>query len=800
MGRISSSIGLITGTDIVGTVDKLVAISAQPRDRLVARTERLQEQQSAIAELTALVIGVELSSKRLSLPGQFEARTATSANDKAISVSAASNAEMGSFTARTLQLAATHSAESDFRSTGSATALGLTGEILIRGGGFLAESAKLEDLNQGRGVQAGSIRISDRAGNSAEIDLSKAQNIDDVINAINETTSIRVRATTVGDSIRLTDTSGATTSNLRVDEIGGGETAADLGLRGINVASNTALGHDIYGAVGNSVATGLQGIKLSELNGGNGLGALGTIQVSTSNGNTGSIDLSSAATTQDVLRIINDSGLGIEARLNENSGGFRIRDLSGGNANPLSITSTDTTATKLGIDGTASGRVIDGKDLGRPIIKQTTRLSELRQGRGISPGTIRISDSTGKSATVAVEETQQLTINQLLTGINNAGLSLSASINATGDGIRIIDTGNGSQKLQISDVDEGQTASDLGLTGDSKTTSLGSLGRLQSLSSAARQSVTVAATDSLTDIARKINSQSTLATAAVVQAANGTFSLAIRSNRGGNAGQLSISSTGTGLGVSTTVTGQDAILSVTNQSGTSIQLRSTDGVFTDVVPGVSLTAKEVTVNEVSITVGRDTKDATTNIKAFVEQYNKLTDRLDELTFFNGDPSATGLLFGSSEALRIESSYSRLMSGQIQGVGSIRSFGELGISLDSEGKMQLDEKRFTDRLSSNSDAAKSFFTSERTGMVARIKEASDRLAGVNNGLLINRGSALSTRILRNNEQSATLQRRLDAERLRLLKQFVSAEEAISKLQTNQNAISRIQFINNQSNTR
>jgi len=232
MGRISSSIGLITGTDIVGTVDQLLAISAQPRDRLVARTERLQEQQSAIAELTALVIGVELSSKRLSLPGQFEARSATSANDNAISVSAASDAEMGSFTARTTQLAATHAAESSFRSTGSATSLGLSGEILIRGGGSLAESAKLADLNQGRGVQAGSIRISDRAGNSAKIDLSKARNIDDVINAINETSGIRVRATTVGDSIRLTDVSGSTASNLRVDEVGSGETAADLGLEG----------------------------------------------------------------------------------------------------------------------------------------------------------------------------------------------------------------------------------------------------------------------------------------------------------------------------------------------------------------------------------------------------------------------------------------------------------------------------------------------------------------------------------------------------------------------------------------
>ena len=42
MGRIQSSVGLITGTDIVGTVEQLIAISARPRDRLLSRTALLQ--------------------------------------------------------------------------------------------------------------------------------------------------------------------------------------------------------------------------------------------------------------------------------------------------------------------------------------------------------------------------------------------------------------------------------------------------------------------------------------------------------------------------------------------------------------------------------------------------------------------------------------------------------------------------------------------------------------------------------------------------------------------------------------
>ncbi len=793
MGRLSSSIGLITGTDIVGTVDQLIAISAQPRDRLVARTEKLQEQQAALSELTALVIGVELSAKRLDLPTQFQARSATSSNSDALSVTADSSADIGSFTARALQLASTHTAQSSFRSTSANVALGLTGQIAIRGGGLLDESAALADLNQGRGVQAGSIRITDRSGKSADVDLSKATSIDEVINAINQNGSVGIRATTVGDSIRLTDTTGSTAFNLRVDEVGNGETAADLGLRGINAASDTALGHDIYGDLGDPVAKGLQGVKLAELKGGAGLGPLTSIDVTTSDGNTGSIDLSSAESTQDIIRLINDSGLGIEARLNEGNGGFRIRDLTGGNANPLSITSSDTTATKLGIAGTASGRVIDGTDLGRPIVTASTPLSQLRQGKGITPGTITINDSTGKQATIDLSDADKITVGEFVSRVNAADLSLNASLNPTGDGFRIIDSGNGSGKLTITDAVDGKTAADLGLTGTATTTSLGPLGKLQTLASAERQTINITATDSIDSIAAKFNADSRLATATVVQAGDGTYSLAIRSNRGGDGGRLAISSTGAGLGVSTTSVGQDGILSVTSEVSGTRQLRSADGVFADVAAGVSVTAKEVTADQVSLNVSRDTTTATTNVKAFVEQYNKLTEKLKTLTFYDGNPNTAGLLFGSSEALRIESTYTRLISGQISGAGSIRGFNEVGISFNAEGKMELNETRFTDRLTSNSAAVETFFTSSKTGAVARIKDASDRLAGVNNSLLINRSEALGLRILRNNDQAASLQKRLDVERTRLLKQFVSTEEAIAKLQANQNAISQIQFI-------
>ena len=79
----------------------------------------------------------------------------------------------------------------------------------------------------------------------ADIDLRIARTVDDVLRAINNNTSASVTAAVDGDRLVLTDTSGGS-GNLKVQDIGTGKTALDLGLAGINVAANTATGADVF--------------------------------------------------------------------------------------------------------------------------------------------------------------------------------------------------------------------------------------------------------------------------------------------------------------------------------------------------------------------------------------------------------------------------------------------------------------------------------------------------------------------------------------------------------------------------
>jgi flagellar hook-associated protein 2 len=791
MGRLQTSVGLITGTDIVGTVDQLIKISGRSRDRLVAQTKDLQSQQTAITELTALVIGVQFAGKNLNTASQYQARKGTSSNEAALSVTADSNAELGTIKARATQLASTQAFQSKGLTTDTDASLGLTGSIKLRAGGFINSSVSLDKLNQNRGVDRGSIRITDRSGKSEDIDLSKATTIDEVINTINSASTVRVRATTIGDSIQLTDITGSTSSNLRVTEVGDGETAADLGLYGIDVASTSATGTDIYGAITDSAPTGLQGVSLSKLAGGQGLGTLTSINVTTTNGTTTNIDLSSATTTQDVIRLINASGAGVEAKINESETGFRVRDLSGGSSNAFSISSTDQTAQKLGIAQSSSSRVIEGNGLEGRVISDDTKLSALRQGRGIDAGSFRIKNSRGVAATIDLKDAATLTVDDLIDKINATGISVTASINSTGDGISIVDASNGSESFTITDLGSDTTASDLGFNTAAKNAVVGNV-TTRTIDARQADTIEVVAGDSLEDIVEKFNDNSKFATASITTLDDGKKGIAIRSARGGDSGRLAVTTSGFDLSFQTTVGGKDAILEIEQSDGSKRQLRSSDGVFKDVASGVSLTAKETTNDFVNVEVTRDTKTAVTNVKALVTQYNKVVDKLDALTVYDDKSGEVGLLFGTSEALRVETSYTRVLSGQIFGAGSFKSIGELGLSFNDKGQLELNESKLTEKLTENSDAVTEFLTKKDTGLIARLDSVAERIAGVNNSLLLSKNESLNTRILRNTDQTESMNVRLNNERDRLLKQYYAAEQAISKLQSNQSYLSQIKF--------
>lgn len=917
MGRLQSSVGLVTGTNIQSTVDQLMRINGQSRDRLVSRTETLQRQQTAIADLTANVIAVQLAGNRLGTASSFQSKAATSSDDKSLSVKAGIDAKPASHVVRTLETAATHAVSSRQRFASTSTALGFTGQIKVNpSGGFIDGSADLSKLNGGRGVEAGKIRITDRSGQSAEIDFADARTIDDVLQAINDA-DIEVRATTENGAIKLVDESGSTVSNLKVEQLGDAETAADLGLWGIDDASDSVTGLELELPAG---VDALRGTSLSKLGGGNGIGSLGNLDIELSDGTTASIDLSTATTTSEVIDAIEASGLSLIVKYNDARNGLQIRDVSGGSGN-LKISSADATAESLGLAVDSPDDIVVGKNLSRQTVTSETLLADLNQGNGIKGG-FTIKDAAGKLSAINITSSGIKTVGGLVEAINNLSVDVTASINANGDGIQIVDNSTGAGKLTISDAGSGTAAKSLGIAGIATIQTIGG-NSVSALSGSQAGTIEITATDSLGSIVEKLNKDGRYGEASIQTNEDGTFSLRIRSNKGGESGRFAINTSGFSLDLQTESRGRDALIAVSTDEGIERFLKSSDGVFTIDGDGVdstlvtetskltdlaasasggsftltdsrgktsavNLTAQNITTvgelvdainglgigvqasinddgtgikivdtaggNEtltitdvgnagaakalgiagtattqtvdgvrvssltgpadksttttesglvftlkqlsdlpITVSVTEDSSKVTTAAKTFVDQYNRLVEKLDSLTFFNAETNEVGLLFGTNEAQRINSSFSRLFSGTINGAGPIKSLGQVGITFADGGKLQLDNAKMTDALNDQRADVQAFFTTDGTGLGKRIDDVADRIAGVDGGLLLTRTDTLGTQIERNTAQVDVMNSRLERERERLLNQFYATETAISKLQSNQSAIGSIERI-------
>ncbi len=205
----------------------------------------------------------------------------------------------------------------------------------------ITSSTTLSSLNGGIGITAGSISISDRAGNTSTIAVNSADTISNLISRINSA-SVNVTASinSNGTGLQLTDNNSTITQALTVSEVSGGSTAADLGILGRR--DGTLTGSDL-----NPVLT--TSTLISNLEGGNGL-TLNDINIVNGSAS-GTVTLSSATTIGDVLNTINNAGLNVTASINSAGNSLQISSNSSTTVAVVRNVGTDETAENLGLGG-----------------------------------------------------------------------------------------------------------------------------------------------------------------------------------------------------------------------------------------------------------------------------------------------------------------------------------------------------------------------------------------------------------------------------------------------------------------
>ncbi|HMO24980.1 MAG TPA: flagellar cap protein FliD N-terminal domain-containing protein, partial [Tepidisphaeraceae bacterium] len=222
----------------------------------------------------------------------------------------------------------------DLGETKAATSLGIAGSVAaatLAGTQIntIGNGTALSLLNDGRGVRTTStgndLTITFRDGTTAGVSLANTRSLGDVMQRIREAgggAKINASVAPDGKSLLLTDLTGGG-GTLPVAAIGTSKTAADLGILGSGTGATLT---------GTQVVSSLGTVNLSALKGGAGL-TLGTISVTNRAGANNNINLSSAKTVADVIRLINDAGAGITASLNGSANGIALTDTTGGTGN-----------------------------------------------------------------------------------------------------------------------------------------------------------------------------------------------------------------------------------------------------------------------------------------------------------------------------------------------------------------------------------------------------------------------------------------------------------------------------------
>ena len=327
----------------------------------------------------------------------------------------------------------------------------------------------LTDLKGGTGITMppGTITISDyNLGINSIINLGAAIDINDVLNVIN------TRLTADG------------ITNL----------TAELGAEGNNIKFVTTEN----GLISNQTS-------LSVLNNGTGVSMIpGRFKVTDGAGIDFEVDISGDSTIADVINSFNTqvaaAGVSnVTMQVNAAGTGLEINDTNGvplgliiGEIGPESTTAANlgitgsvgaqligqdlnptvnfeifdtvgTTAEELGILGKFNSDQI-GDDL-NPTLLATANVTEFNNGLGFSLGEIIIKNGE-MSRVIDLGDSLIVTVQDMLDAINNSGLNVTASINAAGSGIEIINN-DPTRSLAIEEVSGGRTAKKLGLFGAS---------------------------------------------------------------------------------------------------------------------------------------------------------------------------------------------------------------------------------------------------------------------------------------------------------------------------------------------
>ncbi|QJQ96555.1 MULTISPECIES: flagellar filament capping protein FliD [Halomonadaceae] len=225
------------------------------------------------------------------------------------------------------------------------------------------------------------------------------------------------------------------------------------------------------------------------------------------------------------------------------------------------------------------------------------------------------------------------------------------------------------------------------------------------------------------------------------------------------------------------IKGQNAKLTVNG-----IAITSHSNKVEGAIQGVTLNLSEIHAEGSSSTIAidRDSDEIKNAVKGFVEGYNTLRTAIRGLTSYNADTGVAGDLLGDSTLRGVESRLRSVIGGGIE-EGQLRMLSDLGITLQLDGTLKLDEAKLDGIIATESMALADFFAggTKAGGMAGKLVTALDQILG-DKGLLSNATSGLETTLKGLDQRYARMETQIDATIARYRSQFSQLDSMIARM--------------------
>ncbi|MDA3968713.1 flagellar filament capping protein FliD [Helicobacter ibis] len=174
-----------------------------------------------------------------------------------------------------------------------------------------------------------------------------------------------------------------------------------------------------------------------------------------------------------------------------------------------------------------------------------------------------------------------------------------------------------------------------------------------------------------------------------------------------------------------------------------IKVERDKNVVDDVISGLTLELTNVTKEdeEVTVRISRDDKAVLDEAKAFVENYNALILKIQELTKYDEETKVAGVFNGNSEVRSITRELNSLINSTDADKNSLVKFG---ITMNENGTLSIDSSKFETAFKEDPDKAIEFFRggtvkvngvdTEKEGVFTKLKSTMDSLISGSNSTL------------------------------------------------------------------